>query len=915
MARIKAILIVMLMCLSGLSLMVPASGADPGPMMEPMSTEKRVVVTELFTGARCGPCTNADLGLGDFLGDHTRQEVVALVYHRPIPGADKLATTETATRHQWYSSAGTSTPNLWVDGKIIRVGGFGTRAEGKAWQETQYNSRKDIDSQINITTDGLISPSLTGTVWVNVTALETPSLTNLYLHTMIVRREYDWVAPNNVPVHHYVVRKMLPGANGEAITPVVGNTISKEYTFDLSNDGTPTDMFTVKDDMAVIAFVQTHNRVAGGSDRYAAEMLQANYANIRVVPNKAPFMHSGHVEMPDGATEDDEIAFQVFYMDVDNYADKDPVAKVFYKNQTSGVMEHELTKVASGIPYTQGKWMEWKTKLAPGTYSYRFNATDGEDWALGDTLWNATTFTILPRNKVPQLTTQSYAPLEGDTNTEFRFDIMYRDGDNEAPVEAYIYINDVPYTMMTDETEVWSEWVTYFYETTLPVGDNHQFFFMFSDGEDSVRLPAVDDSPNWLRGPTVLKPNNAPTLTTPLFNPSEGTRMDDFSFSIIYTDGENDHPTISYIYIDEVAYIMDPDSFEYVDGETFRFRSSLDMGEHNIRFLFNDGKHEVKFPATGTIPGPTVINEDPEGVLASPIDGVRYTPEDYISFSAVGSDDPESDPLDYMWTSSIDGSLSTDQAFGKQLSEGTHTITLAVTDEYGGVDTLTVEILVKALTPEPYVVSHTSNTVNPVEQDMIRYTFKLNNRGETVAEGITVRFLVDDVEVNSDAVSVSVGNDVEVRFTWEAELGLHTIRVEVPDDSYEFQENVDRNSPPAVTTNIENEGGKDVKYKVGTEIYFSSAASDENGDSLTYLWDFGDGTPTSTQTAPSHMYAQKGTYTVTLTLTDARGGMTTDTFTVEITKAKSEDDSPGFGAIVAVAAFLAVIVAVSRRRL
>ncbi len=915
-ARTKAILIVLIMCLSAFSLMVPAAGAEPGPTMAPMATEKRVVVCELFTGATCGPCTNADLGLGDYLADHTRQDTVALIYHRPIPGADKLATAETATRHQWYSSGGTSTPNMWVDGKILRVGGFSTRLQGEQWFESQYNSRKNIGSQINITTDGFISPSLTGTVWVNVTALENPSLDNLYLHTVIVRREYHWNAPNGVPVHHYLVRKMLPGANGEAIAPTVGSTISKQYSFDLSNDGSGSDMWTVEDDMAVVAFVQTHTRTDGGSSRYVAEILQSSYSNLRTVPNVPPVISGGMVEVPDGATEDDEIAFKVFYRDTDNYADKDPtIAKVLYKNETSGVMEHSLEKVPSGVPWTEGKWMQWRTKLDPGTYSYRFNASDGEDWALGDTAWNATTFTILPRNKVPQLSTHSFAPLDGDTSTEFRFDIMYRDLDNEAPTQASIYINDVEYTMATTETSVFSEWVTYYFETTMPVGDNHRFYFMFSDGKDSVRFPAVDDSPNWLLGPSVVKPNNAPTLTTALFNPSDGTRGDQFTFTIIYTDGENDHPTISYIYIDEVANIMDPDGFDYVSGEVFRYTTTLDLGDHQFRFLFNDGKNEVRFPASGALDGPSVYNMDPVGVIAAPTDGMRYTPDDYIPFSAVGSDDPEADPLEYKWTSSLDGVLSTQQAFDERLTEGEHTITLDVTDEHGGIHTLSVDILVKALTPEPFVVRHESNTPLPVEQDMVRYTITLDNRGETIAQGIEVKFFVDDVLENSDTLSVSVGNEVEVRFTWEAVLGLHTMRVEVPGDSYTWDENVDRNSPPAVTTDIQNEGGKEVSYKTGTEVYFKATASDENGDDMTYLWDFGDGTPTSSQASPSHIYAGKGTYTVTVTVTDTRGGSITDTFQVEITKPKSQDESPGFGAIVAIAALMAVIVAVSRRRL
>ncbi|NIP35348.1 MAG: hypothetical protein GWN18_10365, partial [Thermoplasmata archaeon] len=49
---------------------------------------------------------------------------------------------------------------------------------------------------------------------------------------------------------------------------------------------------------------------------------------------------------------------------------------------------------------------------------------------------------------------------------------------------------------------------------------------------------------------------------------------DQFTFTIIYTDGENDHPTISYIYIDEVANIMDPDGFDYVSGEVFRYSTT-----------------------------------------------------------------------------------------------------------------------------------------------------------------------------------------------------------------------------------------------------------------------------------------------------------------------------------------------------
>ncbi|MFI6090619.1 PQQ-dependent sugar dehydrogenase [Streptomyces sp. NPDC051218] len=54
-------------------------------------------------------------------------------------------------------------------------------------------------------------------------------------------------------------------------------------------------------------------------------------------------------------------------------------------------------------------------------------------------------------------------------------------------------------------------------------------------------------------------------------------------------------------------------------------------------------------------------------------------------------------------------------------------------------------------------------------------------------------------------------------------------------------------------------------------VQFSSAgSSDPEGQSLSYSWDFGDGT-TSTQANPSHTYTTKGTYRPTLTVKDPEG--------------------------------------------
>ena len=150
-----------------------------------------------------------------------------------------------------------------------------------------------------------------------------------------------------------------------------------------------------------------------------------------------------------------------------------------------------------------------------------------------------------------------------------------------------------------------------------------------------------------------------------------------------------------------------------------------------------------------------------------------------------------------------------------------------------------------------------------------------SSRGEAVlrlAGGLAARALGAFLPTPAYAVHLGLGGRVSVL----DEEGFTPIGAVVPSD-------VDNQAPVAKV------GGPYAGRVEGRAFtYDGSASSDPDGDPLTFHWDFGDGTTGVHGATPSHTYADNGTYTVKVVVSDGRGGSDEDQINVTVANAAPE---------------------------
>ncbi|UCC92977.1 MAG: right-handed parallel beta-helix repeat-containing protein, partial [Thermoplasmata archaeon] len=93
------------------------------------------------------------------------------------------------------------------------------------------------------------------------------------------------------------------------------------------------------------------------------------------------------------------------------------------------------------------------------------------------------------------------------------------------------------------------------------------------------------------------------------------------------------------------------------------------------------------------------VNSRPTVVVLSPLEGATYSTFDLVLLDASASSDRDGDELWFTWNSDVDGLLGTNATVrSRPLTEGTHRITVVVSDGVSGHDVL-VEVSITVLPP------------------------------------------------------------------------------------------------------------------------------------------------------------------------------------------------------------------------
>ncbi len=276
--------------------------------------------------------------------------------------------------------------------------------------------------------------------------------------------------------------------------------------------------------------------------------------------------------------------------------------------------------------------------------------------------------------------------------------------------------------------------------------------------------------------------------------------------------------------------------------------------------------------------------------------------EDHHTTINITATDDDDDPLTFYTSDSrfkleqIPGAVTSRLSFSPTNDEvGTMSVIVSVWDNHNTFNQLRIDLTVENVNDPPVIQTFEARTVDA----QTRLEFTLWQDQEFIAPLVVV-------DVDSDALTFSETVGVftitvdptyphRAIYRWtprQEDVGTRTTTVSVDDGDGGMVALIlildvrDINDPPSGTT-ITQEGSEN------TVTLLATPATDADGDALTYVWDFGDFTPTVSGqglTQVTHTYARGGNFLATVTVLDGNGGQSVSTVDVFVLRTGEEEN-------------------------
>ncbi len=262
-----------------------------------------------------------------------------------------------------------------------------------------------------------------------------------------------------------------------------------------------------------------------------------------------------------------------------------------------------------------------------------------------------------------------------------------------------------------------------------------------------------------------------------------------------------------------------------------------------------------------------------------------------VNFKAQVSDPDPGDAISYHWEFGHGGNFSTQASPSYSYPQGNYTAVLTVVDSRGLASLPSPPIFIRASTNLPPVASILASLTGA------EGSFSPNPISEKGTPNLTVYFR--GIANDPDGGNVTYfwdfgdgGTDTSQNPTHTFGIGTYVATLGVTDDENtpspiaSLLIRVYPSPPPRVNARGSTDGFSysegPLLVQSGKPVYFKADASDDDGQIVSVLWDFADGTTASVLIPPPHFFTIEKTYIVTFSAIDNDGLSSSDSIQVTV---------------------------------